>query len=319
MKWINQYTGILRQIRLLHWINNVFNRKYLKNNQSIYRKYGIKRSVLRSIDSRVLQKYIGDIRSFHPKEKNEKRASWRLSDFSPEIQNALKDWDENGYLFLPGFLSSSEVKEINKSIEVGLNTGELHYNYTGRKIFNAHKKIAEIGAVAKHNLLLEILEYLFQGEPIHFQTINFNKGSEQAAHSDSIHMTTFPLGNLVGVWVALEEITDDNGPLTYYKGSHKLPYILNADYSNSSNAFLLDGNANEKYERKVSELVKQSGLEESRIRAKAGDVFIWHANLLHGGAPINNSKLTRKSMVFHYFAKDVLCFHEISERPAVVK
>ena len=28
---------------------------------------------------------------------------------------------------------------------------------------------------------------------------------------------------MCGVWVALEDITEDNGPLHYYPGSHRLP------------------------------------------------------------------------------------------------
>ena len=28
---------------------------------------------------------------------------------------------------------------------------------------------------------------------------------------------------------------------------------------------------------------------------------------------------TRKSMVFHYYAKDVICYHEITQRPTLKK
>jgi ectoine hydroxylase-related dioxygenase (phytanoyl-CoA dioxygenase family) len=132
-------------------------------------------------------------------------------------------------------------------------------------------------------------------------------------------MTTVPLGYLIGVWVALEDIHPGNGPLTYYPGSHKLPYILNSDYNNTSNAFVLDGKANEKFERKVREVIQRSQLKEHQLEAKAGDVFLWHANLLHGGARIIDKGSTRKSMVSHYFAEGVLCFHEISERPAIIR
>jgi ectoine hydroxylase-related dioxygenase (phytanoyl-CoA dioxygenase family) len=68
-----------------------------------------------------------------------------------------------------------------------------------------------------------------------FQSINFLTGSEQRTHSDSIHMSTFPLGGMAAAWVALEDITPGNRPLHYYPGSHKLPYYLNADYQNEGN------------------------------------------------------------------------------------
>jgi ectoine hydroxylase-related dioxygenase (phytanoyl-CoA dioxygenase family) len=40
--------------------------------------------------------------------------------------------------------------------------------------------------------------------------------------------------------------------------------------------------------------------------AKKGDVLLWHAMLIHGGAPINDLAVTRWSMACHYFSQD--CF-----------
>ncbi|MDB5193249.1 MAG: phytanoyl-CoA dioxygenase [Segetibacter sp.] len=76
-------------------------------------------------------------------------------------------------------------------------------------------------------------------EVVLFQTLNFIKGSNQRAHSDSIHMTTYPLGYLIAVWIALEDTNDNNGPLFYYPGSHKLTYLLNNDFNETSNLLKL--------------------------------------------------------------------------------
>ena len=66
-------------------------------------------------------------------------------------------------------------------------------------------------------------------EPLPFQTLNFPVGTSQYPHSDSIHFHTIPAGFMVGVWVALENIDAENGPLVYYPGSHKLPYFSMQD------------------------------------------------------------------------------------------
>ncbi|MDE8347215.1 MAG: hypothetical protein POH28_13740, partial [Acidocella sp.] len=50
--------------------------------------------------------------------------------------------------------------------------------------------------------------------------------------------------------------------------------------------------------------IRQKNLKKVRFSAKKGDVFVWHANLLHGGGTINNYALTRKSCVFHYYSED---------------
>ncbi len=53
--------------------------------------------------------------------------------------------------------------------------------------------------------------------------------------------------------------------------------------------------------------------------AKKGDLFIWHANLLHGGE-LRTDDSTRKSLVAHYFTTegDVINYHEITQRPAIM-
>jgi hypothetical protein len=44
-----------------------------------------------------------------------------------------------------------------------------------------------------------------------------------------------------------------------------------------------------------------------------------HTNLLHNGEPHKDKNLTSLSMVFHYFNKDSVCYHEITQRPASLK
>jgi ectoine hydroxylase-related dioxygenase (phytanoyl-CoA dioxygenase family) len=72
------------------------------------------------------------------------------------------------------------------------------------------------------------------------------------------------------------------------------------------------------YEDVLEDLVAQKGYTKKEFLAKKGDVLIWHANLVHGGAPILNKSLTRKSMVVHYYATDVIKYHEITERPSLI-
>ena len=46
------------------------------------------------------------------------------------------------------------------------------------------------------------------------KTINFLKGSNQPLHQDSIHFYTEPQRWMVGTWTALQDMTEDCGPLT---------------------------------------------------------------------------------------------------------
>ena len=46
--------------------------------------------------------------------------------------------------------------------------------------------------------------------------------------------------------------------------------------------------------------------------------YTYLANLFHGGEPHLNRDRTRKSMVLHYFREGAICYHEITQRPALL-
>jgi ectoine hydroxylase-related dioxygenase (phytanoyl-CoA dioxygenase family) len=238
--------------------------------------------------------------------------------FSSTIQQQLLDWPQKGYLVIPAFFAD-KADAINAEIERLKTDHTVDFNFTGRKIMDAWQHSTLINEVFRNEEILKVFQFIFNKQPIPFQTINFVYGSEQKPHSDSVHMTTEPLGYLSAQWIALEDIQPNSGELMYYPGSHKLNYVLGEDYNTGNNALLIGENNYDHYEKKIEELIQQHNLQPQYFHAKKGDVLIWHANLLHGGSTIKNPALTRKSMVGHYYADGVLCYHEISQRPAVIR
>lgn len=318
MKWIEKYTGFLRRVRFFQYIYNLFHKKGLKHNKHFFELYKIKKSIYGSI----AHKDFKDIKLKLPwmdriVGENEIINHPEYIRFPESIEHQLLTWHKTGYIIWENFLDEETIETINQEIDGLLTKKEVQFNYTHRKIFNAYKQSYTVRKVIKDKRLLELFHFILERNVLPFQTINFLKGSEQKAHSDSIHMTTFPEGNLIAAWFALEDIRTEQGAISYYPGSQDLPYIYNEDFPNDNSRFLLDGNANEKYETKIQELIQEHQLEKKIFEAKKGSVLIWHANLLHGGEPIQNEALTRKSMVAHYYAEDVVCYHEISERPAI--
>ena len=224
----------------------------------------------------------------------------------------------NGYLILKKYLTEQEVDEINAEVETATHFNKVKEAY-GNRYFQIIKYSKTIRKIASDSKLNELTGILLNGEACLFQNINFFKGSEQFTHSDSYHMTTYPEGGLLGVWFALEDVTPDNGPLHYYPGSHQLPYFLNTSFHNEGNRILLGKHNYPPYVAMIEEKIREFGLKKNIFLAQKGDLFIWHANLLHGGELHINKSLTRKSMVLHYFKKGVICYHEILQRPAIIK
>lgn len=237
--------------------------------------------------------------------------------FSEEHKAELLKWSSNGYVFLSTFFSEGQVDRVNADLTELVQSDKADWRY-GKKIMFAHKQVESIKDLAENGPLKQILQMLL-GQELHlFQSINFLQGSEQKTHSDSIHMSTYPKGNLIAAWVALEDIETDQGPLHYFPGSHLLPYITNEDYDHGGSGLFLGTRPYDFYEAEIAKGVAVKGLKKEVFKAKKGDVFIWHANLLHGGEPHYNKELSRKSMVFHYFAAEAICYHEITQRPALI-
>ena len=150
-----------------------------------------------------------------------------------------------------------------------------------------------------------------------FQTITSHKGSQQGEHSDSIHMTTYPLGFLSAAWIACEDIHPDSGPLVYYPGSHKLPYVFSKEVGITEAEFKERGYQayHEKYEPAIKRLIGDKRLEPHYFHARKGDVLIWHANLIHGGSKRNDLQYSRRAVVCHFFAKGTFAYHDLSASP----
>jgi ectoine hydroxylase-related dioxygenase (phytanoyl-CoA dioxygenase family) len=318
--WIQKYSGWIRNLRLTYHLYNLANFKKLKKNKAFYKNLGINKAVWQSIAHADIKQGSKDIPWLDKSSITAAQIKLHpnFHQFNSNIQEQLLSWPEKGYLIIENFFSAEEVEAINNEINNLQKAHKIDFNFTGRKIMDAWKHSPLINNIFKHKTLLNIFSFIFQKPVIPFQTINFIYGSEQKPHSDSIHMTTEPLGYLAAVWIALEDIQPGSGELIYYPGSHKLKYILSEDYQTGNNKILIGEENYTNYEKAVQELIANSHLKPHYFHAKKGDILIWHANLLHGGSIITNPTLTRKSMVAHYYAEGVLCYHEISQRPAIL-
>ena len=311
--------NILRKYKLTYQIFNFFKKSQLMHNVQFYKKYGLSKKYFSSISS---LDFI-NIKS----EKNIYDASNSLTEMpkSPKysmidegLRTKLLPWSEKGYVVLDNFFDGKEIDRINKEVENLIKSEKVKFRYKNKIMFAINKSstLFDFGANKK---LIDILNFLLGKDVELFQSINFLTGSQQRTHSDSIHMTTFPYGNLIAAWVALEDISIDSGPLHYYPGTNNLPYIMNKDFGNSGSKHKLGNKTYADYEDHIESIVKKHNLKKEVFLAKKGDVFIWHANLLHGGEPVLNKESSRKSMVFHYYAKKSICFHEVTQRPTLKK
>lgn len=318
-RFIQKYSGFLRSLKIVYFVNNLFSKSKLEHNIDLYKKYGIEKSIYSSIGAKDFKVKSKDIPWI-----DEENAIQNLTqkpgydDFTDDVKKEIERFISEGYCILKNFYNQVDIDKHNRIIEDLKDSKKIDFNYTNKKINQVHTLSEYIDKVFFRNQeLLKLFKFLLGKEIIPFHTIHFLEGSEQRAHSDSIHMSTEPEGYLIAAWTALESTDKRNGPLFFYPGSHRLPYLSCLDYESGNSPWLIGGKYHN-YEDKVQEILDDQTFEKKYFFAEPGDVLIWHANLLHGGDPIKEKGRTRKSMVGHYFVEDVVCYHEITQRPALI-
>jgi ectoine hydroxylase-related dioxygenase (phytanoyl-CoA dioxygenase family) len=252
------------------------------------------------------------------------RVEQKLSEgqITSEEARLCRYWVANGYVILENLVEHSVLDEVWEAYEAAVRSKRIHLepepaadgdSLPGR-FLNPHKKVGAFCQISKHPGIAGAIRFLMEREPRLLQTIASHKGSQQGAHSDSIHMTTYPLGYLSAAWIAFEDIHPDSGPLVYYPGSHKLPYVFSKDVEISEAEFKEVGytSYHAKYEPHIRGLIETNAIEPHYFHARKGDVLIWHANLIHGGSLRRNIQLSRKAAVCHFFVKGSFVYHDLA-------
>ena len=229
----------------------------------------------------------------------------------------LMRWRHEGYLTLPGAVEHSLIDELlaeyeraweerpevkvlveDKGVqpfaEVAPRSELTHRDFRMmdfQDVSEAARKVMFHPTTVRH------LALIFDQAPVAMQSLFFEYGLEQGVHQDFPYVQARHLSHLIGCWVALEDVTADSGPLFYYPGSHRLPKY---DWGGGSLRF--DGKDDSQVEGFAAHLANacaEAGLERLTFHAKKGDVFLWHAAMVHGGSAATDRALTRKSFVVH--------------------
>lgn len=149
------------------------------------------------------------------------------------------------------------------------------------------------------------LRLIFGEAPLGMQSISFAYGSQQAIHQDTAYVISEKPLSLAASWLALQDVVEGTGELTYYPGSHRFEhYLFSGEYKNWTPA--RDGQpAHQAFLSQLHAQARARNIEPERFIARKGDVLVWHADLAHGGAPITRPGVTRHSLVTHFCPRSV--------------
>ena len=228
----------------------------------------------------------------------------------------LKFWQDNGFLVFPGFFSEDEVAGVQAAYDrtwdsrppwvvvddpvtgrrckiTDVDAAEQTHHF---KVNDLYMLEPDIRRAVMSERIGAVLEELLEDEPVICNSLSFGMGSQQFDHLDTLYMTPVSTLGLVATWMALEDVGADAGPLRYYPGSNTIePYRFSTGSMHQHDPEI------PQWADYMASQVEKKGLEEQRFLARRGDLFIWHALLLHGGSGIRNEGLTRQSLVTHYW------------------
>jgi hypothetical protein len=242
---------------------------------------------------------------------------------------------ENGYLVLPKLFTDHEVAAVTTAVDRAWADRTIYNNltisaftgtpkYVETYVRNVNPSARQFRHKLNHLYLYDprVLDLLYQdklhgvlaelldGTPLLFNGLNMEHGTEQRMHIDTFYMPPRTFGKMVATWLALEDIHPDSGPLSYYPKSNQIPA-----YKFSHGHIWALQDEMPAFDAYYDPELANRQLKREEFYPKKGDVFIWHAQLYHGGGKINNGALTRRSMVNHFWTYEDYRNDAIEVRP----
>ncbi len=155
-----------------------------------------------------------------------------------------------------------------------------------RKFMWFVKHDQRLAAMAYHLPMLDLITTLISDEPALYQDMALIKppriGREKPWHQDHAYFDLPLTATVVGVWIALDEATVDNGCMVIYPGSHLQGPVLHFQRR--------DWQICDTHERPDGPMA---------VPLKPGGALFFHSLLQHG-TPANTSPYRRRAVQFHY-------------------
>ena len=207
----------------------------------------------------------------------------------------LKEFDEQGYLFLPDCFSAEEVGVLRTEAECiyASKREEVWREKSGapRTAFAAHTFSEVFGLLARHPRLVEPLRQLF-GEEVYVHQFKLNakaafEGDVWQWHQDYgtwARDDGMPDARAMNIAVFLDEVMSINGPLLLIPKSHKQG-IFAAGHDKLTTSYPLWTLDKDTVTRLATEASGPDGVGIVAPTGKSGSVLMFHGNLVHASPP----------------------------------
>jgi ectoine hydroxylase-related dioxygenase (phytanoyl-CoA dioxygenase family) len=240
--------------------------------------------------------------------------------FSAEDGAALRHWLDHGYAVLRHAVPEALCDAVRSDLERCRSTtgaailcqspdgATFEFNADAPpddiRVLDAYVHFVSAREALFSAPIVHFLELVFQDRALLFQSLSFERGSNQGMHQDTFFVVVDRPMELAAAWIALEHVQAGSGELMYYDGSHRTPEFT---FSGAHKHWNRDRDGTDQLDAATRHLhasAVELGFRNETFLPRKGDVFIWSADLVHGGTPRTDSDLTRASLVGHYCPAD---------------
>ncbi|WP_439581147.1 phytanoyl-CoA dioxygenase family protein [Dyadobacter bucti] len=224
-----------------------------------------------------------------------------------DIEFVKKRFEEDGYVFLPGFLSEEEIAVLNTKLDSfienvvpGMPATDVFYEdkndrSTLKQIMHVSKYEPSFAPLLHDSKFSKIAEELLEDKVVPRILEYFNKppkiGKPTPPHQDGYYFMLKP-AKAVTMWMALENVDEANGCVRYVKGSHlkgMRPHGRTQTLGFSQG--ITDFGIPEDMENEIA------------FPARPGDLLIHDSLTIHRADGNQTTDRTRKALGFIYFGE----------------
>jgi len=239
----------------------------------------------------------------------------------PATAAHISMWMESGYVLLPGAVPSTVCDRLRSDIETAWQAGDERLRILppgsqapepllanspteGMRVVDIYVFFESARQALFSPSIMRFLNAVFDGPPLLFQSLSFERGSGQGMHQDTAYVVVDPPLSMAASWIALQDVAAGSGELMYFAGSHRLPeYKFSGEFKHWNRERDGDDQHTE-WSLRILEQSERLGMPYRTFLPKKGDALIWHADLAHGGSPPVDPEASRKSLVGHYCGPD---------------
>jgi len=229
---------------------------------------------------------------------------------------------EMGYAILPQACSHDAIDAFQRRVSHAFREGNAALLYQDffssesrqlvgpvdrllSRVLDAYVALPEALELFTSPALMRFLKLIFEENPLLFQSLSFDQGSQQGLHQDTAYVVVDRPLELAACWIALEDVMEGSGELMYAPGSHRhpdWPFAPNRKHWQAATDGQKTLDAWHDF-LVASAAAKPDGLKT--FLPRKGDILVWHADLAHGGSPVKRRDLTRQSLVGHFCPQSV--------------